>query len=175
MQNKVKEIELSWKENRPQSASLSPAEASPQIKNATEQLILMGTEIEQTIKKLDHVCKAKELLNLELSDANCLDNLQEDHRNLLDVWQAIAVIWRDIDKIDKTPFQLHVQKAVKETLDQRSQDMREFPNRMRGYQIYEAYVQQLSNYKAVNNIFADLRNDAMKPKHLKDLAARLKI
>ena len=53
--------------------------------------------------------------------------------------------------------------------------MREFPNKMRTYQIYEAYVEQLKNYKKVNDIMMDLRNDAMKPKHWKELLSKLRI
>lgn len=53
--------------------------------------------------------------------------------------------------------------------------MREFPNKMRTYQIYEAYVEQLKNYKKVNDILMDLRNDAMKPKHWKELLSKLRI
>lgn len=53
--------------------------------------------------------------------------------------------------------------------------MREFPNRMRSYQIYEAYLNQLKNYKKANDIMSDIRSDQMKPKHLKDIANKLQI
>ena len=54
-------------------------------------------------------------------------------------------------------------------------EMRDFPNRMRTYQVYEAYMTQLKNYKKVNDTLADLRTDAMKPKHWKELLQKLKI
>lgn len=53
--------------------------------------------------------------------------------------------------------------------------MRDFPNKMRTYQIYETYIEQLKNYKKVNDILMDLRNDAMKPKHWKELLSKLRI
>ena len=53
--------------------------------------------------------------------------------------------------------------------------MRDFPNFMRSYQPYDAYMTQLKNYKKVNDILADLRNDAMKPKHWKELLTKLRI
>lgn len=53
--------------------------------------------------------------------------------------------------------------------------MRDFPNRMRSYQIYEAYITQLKNYKKVNDIISDIRSDQMKPKHLKEIAGKLGI
>jgi len=46
------------------------------------------------------VCKAKELLNMELGDAHYLDSLQEDHLNLLQVWQSVGEIWQAIEKVD---------------------------------------------------------------------------
>ena len=112
---------------------------------------------------------------MEMGDPHQLDNLQEDQQNLLQVWAEIAKIWETIDKIDQTPFQVYVHKNVKEALDSKSNEMRDFPNRMRGYQVYEAYMTQLKNYKKVNDTLADLRTDAMKPKHWKELLQKLKI
>lgn len=47
--------------------------------------------------------------------------------------------------------------------------------RMRSYQIYEVYLNHLKNWKKFNEILVDLRNDAMKPKHWKDLLNKLHI
>jgi hypothetical protein len=87
----------------------------------------------------------------------------------------VGEIWQTIDKIDQTPFQVYVHKTVKEALDIKQNELREFPNRMRTYQIYEVYTDFLKNYKKVNDVLMDLRNDSMKPKHWKDLLAKLKI
>lgn len=78
---------------------------------------------------------------MELGDPHCLDTLQEDHENLIQVWQKIQEVWSTIMKIDETPFQVYVHKTVKEALDARMNDMRDFPNFMRTYQIYEAYLE----------------------------------
>jgi len=37
---------------------------------------------------------------MELGDAHYLDSLQEDHINLLQVWQSIGEIWHAIEKVD---------------------------------------------------------------------------
>ncbi len=80
-----------------------------------------------------------------------------------------------MEKIDQTPFQVYVHKTVKDAIDAKQNEMRDFPNKMRSYQIYEVYVDQLKNYKKVNDILMDLRNDAMKSKHWKELLSKLKI
>ena len=46
---------------------------------------------------------------------------------------------------------------------------------MRGYKVYETYMTQIKNYKKVNDIIVELRSDAMKPKHWKDLLIKLQI
>jgi hypothetical protein len=79
VQAKIKEIENEWKENRPKEALTKPELASPQIKRALNQLSVLGRLIKQTIEELVRVCKAKELLNMELTDAHYLDALEEDH------------------------------------------------------------------------------------------------
>ena len=95
--------------------------------------------------------------------------------NLLSVWQKIGEIWVTIDKIDQTSFQVYVHRTVKEALDVKMNEMREFPNRMRSYQIYETYMTHLKNYKKVNDILMELRSDAMKTKHWRELLIKLNI
>lgn len=77
--------------------------------------------------------KAKELLEMEMGDPNQLDYLREDQLNLLEVWTKIAAVWKTIDDINATPFQGYVHKAVKEGLEIKTQEMRDFPNKMRSY------------------------------------------
>lgn len=112
---------------------------------------------------------------MELGDARKLESLQEDQQNLLQVWQSVGEVWQTMEKIDQTPFQVYVHKTVKDAIDSKQNEMRDFPNKMRSYQIYEVYVEQLKNYKKVNDILMDLRNDAMKPKHWKELLSKLRI
>lgn len=75
---KIKDIEHEWKENRPKEASTRPEEASPTIKKATNELAILGRQIEDAISGLIRVCKAKELLDMELGDPDQLNHLRED-------------------------------------------------------------------------------------------------
>jgi len=95
--------------------------------------------------------------------------LKEDQVNLLEVWAKLQEVWSTIDKINAKPFQQYSHKEVKEELDIKQKEMMDFPNKMRGYQVYETYLQHIKNYKKVNDIFNELRSDAMKPKHWREL------
>lgn len=79
VQGKIKEIEIEWRDNRPKEAQNRCEMATPQIKKAVNLLLALGKTIKKTIEELVRVCKAKELLNMELTDAHQLDSLEEDH------------------------------------------------------------------------------------------------
>lgn len=70
---------------------------------------------------------------MELTDAHYLDAIEEDHNSLLEVWLEIGKIWTTIDQIDATPFPVYVKATVKEALDAKQNELRDFPNRMRSY------------------------------------------
>ncbi len=70
---------------------------------------------------------------------------------------------------------MYIHKTVKDHIDAKQNEMREFPNRMRTVAIYEAYENQLKNYKKVNDTLSDMRADSMKPKHWKEVLSKLKI
>ena len=53
--------------------------------------------------------------------------------------------------------------------------MDEFPNRLRAHQVYDDYKSQLQKYKKVNALFVELKSEAMKPRHWKNLLTKLKI
>lgn len=110
-----------------------------------------------------------------MGDPTQLDNLKEDQVNLLEVWAKLQEVWSTIDKINAKPFQQYSHKEVKEELDIKQKEMMDFPNKMRGYQVYETYLQHIKNYKKVNDIFNELRGDAMKPKHWRELMQKLGI
>ena len=78
LNERIKEIEGEWAANRPKEASTRPEVASTSIKNATNWLSVLGTKIKNTKTELARVCKAKELLDMELGDPTQLDNLEED-------------------------------------------------------------------------------------------------
>jgi len=59
---KIKAIEEKWEENRPRTAEFSP-------KEALDQLNIIGTGITTANAEWVRLCKAKELLGMELGDA----------------------------------------------------------------------------------------------------------
>jgi hypothetical protein len=116
-----------------------PSRATSQIKEAIKMLQARGEEIKKSVMDLQRVCKAKELLNMELGNPEQLDIILEDHNNLLEVWSEVGRVWQNIEKVDATPFPYYVKAKVKEVLDAAQNEMREFPNKTRQYQVHKTY------------------------------------
>ena len=53
--------------------------------------------------------------------------------------------------------------------------MQEFPNRLRQYEVFEAYKKIITNYRKTNLTISELKSEAMKPRHWKDLMTKLRI
>ena len=53
--------------------------------------------------------------------------------------------------------------------------MNDFPNRLRSHNVYDEYKAMLQKYRKVNGLFLELKSEAMKPRHWKQLLSKLKI
>jgi len=87
--------------------------------------------VNSTKQEWIRICKAKELLDMELGNPRRLDDLEEDIGGLKNVWQEISKVWAIVEQINETPFSAYVHKKVKENLDEALEKMQEFPNRLR--------------------------------------------
>lgn len=166
--SKIKEIELEWEKTTPKNADFTP-------KEALDLLNIIGKKISTSNDEWVRICKAKELLDMELGDPLRLQSLVEDHGLLKSVWAEIHKVWQNIDQINETLLSAYVYKKVKEALDKLLEQMNDFPNRLRSHNVYDEYKSQLQKYRKVNHLFLELKSEAMKPRHWKKLLLLLKI
>jgi dynein heavy chain 1 len=80
-----------------------------------------------------------------------------------------------MDPINDIPFSAYVSKKVKEQLEQATIKMKEIPNGPRGRPPFEDYKKIIEDYKKMNITMGELKSEAMKPRHWKDLLHKLKI
>lgn len=83
---KIKEIEEQWKNERPYTGSVAP-------KMALDLLNIIGQKITKTKEEWVRICKAKELLDMELGNPRRLDDLEEDLIGLKSIWSEVNKVW----------------------------------------------------------------------------------
>ena len=68
---KIIDVETTWKSSRPAQGNILP-------KAALDDLAIIGAKINTTKAEWVRICKAKELLDMELGNPRRLDDLEED-------------------------------------------------------------------------------------------------
>jgi hypothetical protein len=100
-------------------------------------LNIIGGKITKTKADWIRICKAKELLDMELGDSKRMDSIEDDLGGLKTVWQEIGKVWQQIDVQNDILFTAYQHKKVKEVIDNAKQLLNDFPNRLRQYQVYD--------------------------------------
>lgn len=165
--NRIKELENYWSTKKPYKAD-----------NATEAINIIATA-EGMLKRVkdEYIrnCKAKEMLGLEFSDPSRLDSVDEDIRDLKEVWTALAKVWSKLDKYRETPFIAVIPEKVKADINEAANELNLFPNKLRQYEAYESMKNKIANLRKVNVLIYDLRTDAIKERHWKSILSKAKI
>ncbi len=164
---KVKEIENFWNTKKPYKAD-----------NTIDAINILDMA-EGMVKRIkeDYVknCKAKEMLEMEFSDPNKLNDLEDDIKDLKEVWVSLNNIWNKMEKHRDTPFIAVIPEKIKNELQEAINEMTLLPNKLRQYEAYEIIKTKLNNLKKTNNIISDLRTEAIKERHWKNILNTLSI
>jgi hypothetical protein len=83
-------------------------------KTALDVLAIIGKKVATAKNEWVRICKAKELLDMELGNPRRLDDLEEDLSGLKNVWQEVNKVWSIVEAVNETPFSAYVHKKVKE-------------------------------------------------------------
>ena len=165
--DKIKDLEKYWNEKKP-NKSENPSDALNILKTANNML----KEIKDDYIKN---CKAKELLGMDFSDPNKLDGLEEDIKDLQEVWGALNTIFAKIDAYKDTPFNGVIPERIKRDLDEALNQMNLLPSKMRTYEAFDTVKNRIGVLKKTNNLISDIRTEAIKERHWRQILKRLNI
>ena len=164
---RIAELEKYWSEKKPDKAE-NPAEALEVLSEAKKL-------IEEVNDDYVKNCKAKELLEMDYSDPNKLNNLYEEIKDLEDVWTELNKIFSKIDEKKDTPFVAINADKIKKALEEALTKIDELPDRYHSYDAFEITKNKLKYYKKVNTIIGDLGTEAIKERHWKNILKILNI
>lgn len=173
----AKTIELlsEWEKGKPVEGSLQPSDA-------TSKLHIFENKFTRIKDDRDNLIKAKEALELlesgstpaTVTDEKLTVALEELH-DLKGVWSELTKIWDQVDQL-KECLWLSVQpRKVRSSLDGLLNQLKEMPARLRQYASYEYVKKCLQNYTKVNVLIIELKSDALKERHWKQLNKQLNV
>ncbi|KAJ2451292.1 dynein heavy chain [Coemansia sp. RSA 2336] len=156
-----------WEQNKPVQGSLRPDVATNTLSSFQQRITRLVEEAEQ-------VCRAKGALDMDAARDERLSPVQEELSDLRAVWAALSGIWSSVDELRETPWASVVVRKVRQQLDQQLTESKQLPNRMRQYAAFEHMQKTLRALLKANTIIADLKSDALRDRHWRQLFKQLR-
>ncbi|KAJ3212195.1 hypothetical protein HDU67_003972 [Dinochytrium kinnereticum] len=167
IKQKIEDILGEWNKDKPVKGDIKP-------NDATNFLSAFETRVNRIKEEYDLVCRAREALDLELVTDNRLDPLVEELKDLKGVWISLSQVWTSLYEIKDTLWSSVVARKTKQQLDVLLSSTKDMPNKMRQYAAFEFMQETLKSYLKINTLLADLKSEALRDRHWKQIFKVLK-
>ncbi|UYV74436.1 DYNC1H1 [Cordylochernes scorpioides] len=173
VETRTTELLQDWERGKPVEGSLKPLDA-------TQCLVLFEGKFNRLREDRDNVLRAKEALELMEPGAMSAsdERLQvafEELQDLKGVWSELAKIWEQIDTQKDLPWLSVQPRKLRQQLDGLLNQLKELPARLRQYSSYDYVKRLLQGYTKVNMLIVELKSDALKERHWKQLMRALRV
>ncbi|XP_078516318.1 cytoplasmic dynein 1 heavy chain 1 [Lissotriton helveticus] len=162
-----------WEKTKPVAGSLRPEEA-------LQALTIYEGKFSRLKDDREKCAKAKEAL--ELTDTGLLSGSEErvqvaleELQDLKGVWSELSKVWEQIDQMKEQPWVSVQPRKLRQSLDGLLNQLKNFPARLRQYASYEFVQRLLKGYMKVNMLVIELKSEALKDRHWKQLMKRLHV
>jgi dynein heavy chain 1 len=155
---RIAEMTDKWRENRPESGSVPPAEAVAVLEG-------FDTELTQLQEQADMVSKAKEALELPAGPDNMLVDLLAEVQDYKSVWANLTVVWEQVNDLRDQSWNSIQPRKLRQSIDNLIKTTKEMPSRMRSYAAFEHLQSVLRQLLKVNPLLTEMRSDAVRERH----------
>ncbi|KAL7038933.1 hypothetical protein ACKWTF_009751 [Chironomus riparius] len=162
-----------WEKNKPTAGRTRPDDA-------LQQLHIFESKFSRLKEERDNVAKAKEALELQESaipnnSSERMSVVLEELQDLRGVWSELAKIWAQIDETREKPWLSVQPRKLRQSLEAMMNQLKELPARLRMYESFEYVKKLLQSYIKVNLLIVELKSDALKERHWKQLTKQLRV
>lgn len=162
VENKISDILTEWEQTR-------PVQGNMRADTALNTINSFETKLTRVQEEYNLICRAKEALDLELVRHTRLDPVFEELRDLKAVWTALSGIWSQISDLRETLWATVQPRKLRQNINSLISSTKEMPTRMRQYAAYEFVQDALNGLLKSNVLVTELKSDAMKERHWKQL------
>uniref|UniRef100_A0A182S5H5 Uncharacterized protein n=1 Tax=Anopheles maculatus TaxID=74869 RepID=A0A182S5H5_9DIPT len=90
-------------------------------------------------------------------------------------WSELSKVWAQIDETREKPWLSVQPRKLRQSLEAMMNQLKELPARLRMYESYEYVKKLLQSYIKVNMMIVELKSDALKERHWKQLTKQLRV
>ncbi|KAF9498186.1 dynein heavy chain protein 1 [Pleurotus eryngii] len=168
VENKINDVIVEWEQSRPVQGSL-------RADTAMNTINVLEGKITRVAEEYDLVCRAKEALDLELTRHTRLEPVFEELRDLKAVWTALSGVWNQIGELRELAWATVQPRKLRQQIDGLLSSTKEMPTRMRQYAAFEYVQDVLRGLLKSNSLISELKSEALKDRHWKQLFKVLKL
>ncbi|KAK6191509.1 hypothetical protein SNE40_003176 [Patella caerulea] len=173
VETKTSDMLVDWEKDKPVDGDLRPD-------NALKAITIFEGKFSRLKEERDNIARAKEAL--ELAEPGHTSPSQErvgvaleELQDLKGVWSELSKVWELIDELKEKPWLSVAPRKLRQSLDALLNQLKELPARLRGYASYEHVKRCLQGYAKVNVLIVELKSEALKERHWKQLMKRLNV
>ncbi|XP_012868489.1 PREDICTED: cytoplasmic dynein 1 heavy chain 1 [Dipodomys ordii] len=173
VESRTTDLLSDWEKTKPVTGNLRPEEA-------LQALTIYEGKFGRLKDDREKCAKAKEAL--ELTDTGLLSGSEErvqvaleELQDLKGVWSELSKVWEQIDQMKEQPWVSVQPRKLRQNLDGLLNQLKNFPARLRQYASYEFVQRLLKGYMKINMLVIELKSEALKDRHWKQLMKRLHV
>ncbi|XP_037097970.1 cytoplasmic dynein 1 heavy chain 1 isoform X1 [Syngnathus acus] len=173
VENRTTDLLNDWEKTKPVAGNLRPEEA-------LQSLTIYEGNFGRLKVEREKCARAKEAL--ELTDTGLLSGSEErvqvaleELHDLKEVWSELSKVWEQIDQMKEQPWVSVQPRKLRQNLDGLLNQLKNFQARLRQYASYEYVQRLLKGYMKVNMLVIELKSEALKDRHWKQLMKRLHV
>ncbi|XP_028677485.1 cytoplasmic dynein 1 heavy chain 1 isoform X2 [Erpetoichthys calabaricus] len=173
VESRTSDLLTDWEKTKPVAGSLRP-------EDALQALTIYEGKFSRLKDDREKCAKAKEAL--ELTDTGLLSGSEErvqvaleELQDLKGVWSELSKVWEQIDQMKEQPWVSVQPRKLRQNLDGLLNQLKNFPARLRQYASYEYVQRLLKGYMKINMLVIELKSEALKDRHWKQLMKRLHV
>jgi dynein heavy chain 1, cytosolic len=165
----LNELLQKWQDEKPLRGNVTPPEALASL-----------SKYELTMKKAyihqENLLRAKDALGLDRTVENTeVGDALNELADLKEVWEAMSIPYKSLEEIKDSLWSTAVMRKIRRGLDDLLASMRSLPNRIRQYDAYVQMHDSAKGYSAGHSFLSELKTDALKERHWKNIFQRLGI
>ncbi|KFD71623.1 hypothetical protein M514_05338 [Trichuris suis] len=167
------EIIADWNANKPIAGDQRPSVAMQTLSIYEAKLLRLKEE-------RDNIVRAKEALELKETahptvHGERLKVAIEELNDLKHVWEALDPIYQELDEVKERAWLSIQPRKLRHNIDSLLNRMKELSANYRSYDAYDHLKRLLQGYIKVNPIIVELKSDALKERHWKQLMKLLNV
>eukprot|EP01116_Phalansterium_solitarium_P005286 TRINITY_DN1679_c0_g1_i1.p1 TRINITY_DN1679_c0_g1~~TRINITY_DN1679_c0_g1_i1.p1 ORF type:complete len:4594 (-),score=1709.56 TRINITY_DN1679_c0_g1_i1:318-14099(-) len=168
LEGRIKAFTTAWNDEKPLGGATGYQPALDTLRKFEGQIQSFKSEV-------DRVERAKEALDLPPGAplANQVTVIEEEWSDLSGVWSQLAATWQKLNPLRETPWGAIVPRQIRKSLEDLLEGLKSLPNRVRSYAAYNHLQSAIKNYLKYNGIVNDLKSEALRDRHWKELKKRL--